>query len=108
MQITVTVNPYYQEEFERAFPKLARHLGYLDAPLVKSNPSPYGLVTRLDKLLYAFDGTKVREVLLTHREKLLSLHKSIEENIGSWNLAQADRLLYDVEDIFDEIEKELS
>ncbi|MEJ2070964.1 MAG: hypothetical protein P8X65_02505 [Syntrophobacterales bacterium] len=108
MQITVTVNPFYQEDFEQAFPKLARHLSYLDAPLVKSNPSLYGLVTRLDKLLYAFDGTKLREVLLPHREKLLSLHKSIEENIGSWNLAQADRLLYNIEDIFDEIEDELN
>ena len=108
MQITVTVQPFYQEDFERAFPKLARHLGYLDAPLVKSNPSLYGLVTRLDKLLYAFDGTKVREVLLPYRERLLSLHKSIEENIGSWNLAQADRLLYEIEDIFDEIENALN
>jgi hypothetical protein len=107
MQITVTVNPYYQEEFEQAFPKLARHLSYLDADLVKRNPSLYELVTRLDKLLYAFDGTKLREVLLPHREKLLSLQKSIEENIGSWNLAQADRFLYDIEDIFDEIEDEL-
>jgi hypothetical protein len=108
MQITVTVQPFYEEEFERAFPKLARHLGYLDAPLVKSNPSLYRLVTQLDKLLYAFDGTKVREVLLPHREKLLSLHKSIEENIGNWNLAQADRLLYEIEDIFDEIENGLN
>jgi len=108
MQITVTVQPFYQEEFKQAYPNLARHLGYLDAPLVKSNPSLYGLVTQLDKLLYAFDGTKLREVLLPYRERLLSLHKSIEENIGSRNLAQADRLLYDVEDIFDEIEEELS
>ena len=69
MQITVTVNPFYEEELEQAFPKLARHLGYLDAPLVKSNPSLYRLVTQLDKLLYAFDNTKVREVLLPHREK---------------------------------------
>ena len=108
MQITVTVNPFYEEELEQAYPNLARHLGYLDAPLVKSNPSLYGLVTQLDKLLYAFDGTKLREVLLPHREKLIGLHKSIEEHIGSWNLAQADRLLYDIEDIFDEIEEELS
>jgi hypothetical protein len=108
MQITVTVYPYYQEEFEQAFPKLARHLSYLDAPLVKSNPSLYRLVTQLDKLLYTFDGTKLREVLLPHREKLRSLHKSIEENIGSWNLPQADQLLYEIEDIFDDIEDALN
>jgi primosomal protein N'' len=108
MKITVTVNPYYQEELEKVYPKLARNLSYLDAPLVKSNPSLYGLVTQLDKLLYAFDGTKLRDLLLPHREKLQALHKSIEENIANWNLAQADRLLYNIEDIFDEIEAELN
>ncbi len=108
MHITVTVTPYYQEEFGKTYPKLARHLGYLDKPLVKSDPSPYGLVARLDKLLYAFDGTKLREVLLRHREKLQTLHKSIEEDIANWNLAQADKLLYKIEDIFDEIEAELA
>ena len=108
MQITVTVKPYYEEEFEKTYPKLARHLGYLDVTLVKSNPSLYALVSRLDKLLYAFDGTKLREVLLRHREKLLGLHKSIEEHIADWTLAQADKLLYEIEDIFDEIESELS
>jgi hypothetical protein len=108
MQIAVTVTPYYQEEFGKTFPKLARHLGYLDAALVKSNPSLYALAGKLDKLLYAFDGTELREVLLRHREGILSLHKNIEENIADWNLAQADKLLYKVEDIFEEIEAELS
>jgi hypothetical protein len=108
MQIAVTVNPYYQEEFDKAFPKLARHLGYLDAALVQSNPSLYALAGRLDKLLYAFDGTELREVLLRHREKLHSLYKDIEANIADWHLDQADKLLYKVEDIFEEIEAELS
>jgi primosomal protein N'' len=108
MQITVTVNPFYQEEFEQAYPNLARHLSYLDAPLVKSNPSLYRLVTQFDKLLYTFDGTKLREVLLPHRKKLQALHKSIEEHIANWNLADADKLLYNVEDIFEEIEAELN
>jgi hypothetical protein len=107
MQITVTVNPFYQEDFEKTYPQLARHLGFLDKPLVKSNPSLYGLVTQLDKLLYAFDGTKVREVLLVHREKLRGLHKDIEANLADWNLAQADGLLYKLEDIFDDIEAAL-
>jgi len=38
MQITVAVTPFYQEEFGRTYPKLARHLGYLDAALVKNRP----------------------------------------------------------------------
>ncbi len=34
-------------------------------------------------------------------------HKSIEEKITDRNLPQADRLLYNIEDAFDEIESRL-
>jgi len=108
MQITVTVRPFYQVELKETFPKLARHLGILDPELVQSNPSLYDLAARLDKLLYAFDGTKLREVLLPHRDKLQSLQKSVAEAMADWNLAQADKLLYQMEDIFEDIEAELS
>ncbi len=46
-------------------------------------------------------------VLLRHRENLLRFRKGIQDNIANWNLAQADRLLYSLEDTFDEIEREL-
>jgi hypothetical protein len=46
-------------------------------------------------------------VLLRHADKLRSHYKSIQENIADWKLAQADKLLYGIEDIFDEIESEL-
>jgi hypothetical protein len=54
-------------------------------------------VGQLDKLLHAFEGTKFREVLSRQRKELLSLHKSIEEKIADWNLAQAGPLLYKTE-----------
>lgn len=107
MQLTITVNPYYQNNLADNYPNLARNLKTLDPDLAESNPSVYALAGQLDKLLYKFDGTPVREVLLRHRENLRKLHKSIEENIADWNLAQADRLLYEMEDIFDKIESEL-
>jgi hypothetical protein len=108
MHIAVTVTPYYQNEIGDIYPKLARHLGYLDAPLVKSSPSLYALAGRLDKLLYAFDGTELGEVLRQYREKLLALHQSIAAYLADWKLAEADKLLDELEDIFDEIETELS
>jgi hypothetical protein len=107
MHITVTVLPYYQKDLEGTYLKLARYLRALDSDLVDRNPSLYALAGKLDKLLYTFDGTPVREVLLRHTEDLRNLHKSIEENIADWNLAQADQLLYKIEDIFDKIESEL-
>jgi hypothetical protein len=107
MQLTVTVTPYYQKTIEDTYPNLARRLKALDSDLVDRNLSLYAIAGQLDKLLYKFDGTPVREVLLRHKENLRNLHKSIEENIADWNLAQADKLLYEMEDVFDKIESEL-
>jgi hypothetical protein len=107
MHLKVTVVPYYPGDLEGTYPNLARVLKAWDRGLVEQNPSIYALAGQLDKLLYAFDGTPVREVLLRHRENLRNLHKGIEENIADWNLAQADKLLYQLEDLFDQIESEL-
>ncbi|MGO8761447.1 MAG: hypothetical protein ACLP2P_12135 [Desulfobaccales bacterium] len=107
MQLTVTVNPYYQKNLEDTYPNLTRWLKALDRGLLEHNPSVYAIAGQLDKLLYAFDGTPVREVLLRHKENLRDLHKRIEVNIADWNLAQADQLLYKMEDLFDKIESEL-
>jgi hypothetical protein len=108
MHLTVTVLPYYQNDLEGTYPNLARRLRTLASDLVEGNPSLYAIVGQLDKLLYTVDGTPLREVLLRHREYLRGLHKSIEENIADWNLAQADQLLYKIEDIFEKIESELA
>jgi hypothetical protein len=107
MQLTVTVRPYYQKDLEGTYPKLVRHLRHLDSNLANRNPSLYELVGQFDQLLYRFDGTPLREVLLQYREKLQNVYKSIQKNIADWNLAQADKLLYSIEDTFDEIESEL-
>jgi hypothetical protein len=107
MQITVSVKPYYHADFQDVYPKLARHLGYLDRELVQQNPSLYQLAGRLDELLLKYDSTPLREVLLPQRDKLLQLHKDIEKHIADWNLAQADKLLYKLEDVFDDLEARL-
>jgi hypothetical protein len=108
MQLTVTVRSYYQKDLEGTYPNLARHLGHLDPKGAQGDPSLYELTGQLDQLLYRFEGTPLRAVLLKHREKLQKLHKQIRESLADWNLAQADRLLYGIEDEFDEIEAELN
>jgi hypothetical protein len=107
MHLTVTVVPYYPKDLEETYPRMARYLNSSVSHLTERNPSLYGIAAQLDKLLYTFDGTPFRDVLLRHRENLRTLHKSIEEYIADWNLAQADRLLYQLEDAFDKIESEL-
>jgi hypothetical protein len=107
MQLTVTVSPFYQKDLEDTYPKLARYLSYLDSNLVKRNPSLYELAGQLDQILYRFDGTRLREALLRHKEKIQSAYGMIQKNIADWDLAQADQGLYVIEDTFDEIESEL-
>lgn len=107
MHLTVTVVPYYARDLEETYPKLARYVKFFDSDLVERNPSLYGIAAQVDKLLYTSDGTPFRDVLLRHRENLRNLHKTIEAHIADWNLVEADRLLYKVEDAFDKIESEL-
>jgi hypothetical protein len=107
MQLTVIVRPYYAKDLEGTYPRLARHLSHLDPRLANQNPSLYELVGQLDQLLYRFDGTPLREALLPHKERLKNTYKLIQDNIADWHLAQADKLLYTIEDIFDAIESQL-
>ena len=107
MQLKVIVTPYYETDLEGSYPKLGRYLRHQDAGLVGRDPSLYELAGLLDQLLYRFDGTKLREILLLHKDKLREAHKNIQENIADRNLARVDKLLYRIEDIFDEIESQL-
>ena len=107
MQLTVTIRPFYEGDMEGVYPKLARYLRQADLSLSSKNPSLYELAGQLDSLLYHFDGTSLREIFLRHGDKIRNTHKRIEKNIGDRQLAQADKLLYILEDIFDEIESDL-
>jgi hypothetical protein len=107
MQITVTVRPFYKKSFEKTYPRLARHLAYQDPGLVEKNPSLYELAGQVDMLLYRHDGTPLRQVLLDHKQQLTKTCHAIEETIADRHLADADKLLYTLEDIFDEIEYHL-
>ena len=107
MQLTVIVRPFYERDLEGTYPRLARYLRHLDADLVNQNPSLYELAGQLDQLLYRFDGSPLREVILKHSARLRQAHKHIQENIADWNLSQADKFLFSLEDTFDEIESEL-
>jgi hypothetical protein len=90
------------------YPEIARRLGYLDEEWVGEGPSLFEIVGRLDKLLYELEADPpFREILLQHKAKLHKIYEDIEGQVADWHLAQADKLLYEIEDIFDEIEAEL-
>jgi hypothetical protein len=108
MQLTVRIRPYYKKGLRGVYSEIARRLSYLDEGWVEEGPSLVEIVGRLDKLLYELEGDPpFREILLQHRSKLHKLYEDIEEQIADWHLAKADKLLYEMEDIFDKVEAEL-
>ena len=108
MQLTVRVRPYYKKSLTADFPAIGRNLSYLKQAWIDEGPSLFDIVGRLDQLLYDLEGNPpFREILLKHQDKLRKLHNEVEENIADWKLAKADQALYQIEDLFDQIEWEL-
>ena len=108
MQLTVRIRPYYRKGLAGVYPEIARRLGYLHEEWVTEGPSLFEIVGKLDKLLYALEADPpFREILLKYKSKLHRRYEDIEAQIADWHLAQVDKLLYEIEDIFDEIEAEL-
>ena len=108
MQLTVRVRPYYKKSLKADYPNIGRGLSYQNEALAEEGPSLFDIVGRLDKLLYDLEGNPpFREILLRHRDKLRKLHVEVQEHIADWKLAKADQALYQIEDIFDQIEWEL-
>ena len=108
MQLTVRIHPYYRKGLAGVYPEIARRLSYLDEEWVTGGPSLFEIVGKLDKLLYQLEADPpFREILLKYKSKLHGRYEDIEAQIVDWHLAQADKLLYEIEDIFDEIEAEL-
>lgn len=108
MQLTVRIHPYYNKGFRKAYPGVAKRLSYLHEEWIEKGPSLFEIAGRLDKLLYQLEGDPpFRELLLQHRATLHKLYEDIQEHVADWHLAQVDKLLYKMEDIFDDIEAEL-
>jgi len=108
MQLTVRVRPYYKKSLKADLPAIGRGLSYLNEAWIEEGPSLFDIVGRLDKLLYDLEGNPpFREILLKYQDKLRRLHNEVEENIANWKLAEADQTLYQIEDVFDQIEWEL-
>jgi hypothetical protein len=108
MQLTVRIRPCYKKDMKSDYPKISQGLGYVDEAWVDEGPSFFDIVGRLDKLLYELEGNPpFRKVLLKHKDELRNLHKEVEEHIADWDLAKADKTLYQIEDVFDQIEWEL-
>ena len=109
MQLTVDVRAFYTRGFKAAYPKLSRALIHTKAVGEYDDPALYDLVAQFDKLLYALDAKPdVKQILMNQKEVLKKLYAEIEDYIADRKLAQADKALYKIEDIFEQIEYDLA
>jgi hypothetical protein len=108
MQLTVQVRSYHKKGLEADYPKIAKSLSFLNEKWTGEGLSLFDIAGRLDKLLYDLEGNPFfRKILLKHKDNLRKLHKEVEAHIADWNLDEADKALYQIEDVFDQIEWEL-
>jgi hypothetical protein len=104
----IQIQPYYNKRMSDAYPSIAKRLSGADEAWVEIEPSLFHIVGKLDSLLYKLEGDEpFREILLNQKKPLQGLYETVEENIADWKLAKVDAALYKIEDIFDEIEREL-
>ena len=109
MQMKIRILPYYSKSFRHVYPNMAKRLIGFDEAWVEAGPSLFDIVGRLDKLLYHLEGDPpFRQILLDQKKLLHDLYETVEANVADWHLAKVDETLYKMEDIFDDIERELS
>ncbi|WP_321494639.1 hypothetical protein [uncultured Desulfobacter sp.] len=109
MQLTVDVRSSYAQGLKAAYPKLAGNLIYGNVIKEYDDPTLYKLVATFDKLLYALDGNpNVKKILLKQKDRLKALYNEVEDHIADRNLSEADKALYKIEDIFEDIEYDLA
>jgi hypothetical protein len=109
MQMRTRILPYYQGGFHKVYPKIAYSLRHMNQDFTENAPSLFELIGKWGKILHELeDNESVRNVFLKHRQSLSDLYETVEQQIGDWQLAKADQALYKIEDVFDDIERELA
>ncbi len=106
MQIDISVIPFFEVPFEKAFPHLVetfRRLGYGEVLL--KEPSFYKLIDTL-ATLYDHPDTPsdIKERLGPFVDKLHHLKARAREHLLARRLDELDRSLYEIEDQFEDLE----
>jgi len=107
MQIDIRLLPYYEKGFKGHFPKLAKAMensGYLDPD--RPELSLYSAVDVLRRMnLDPQVPSSVKERFRPFLDNLSSLKETAREALLSRRLNDLDRVLYRLEDEFEDLEK---
>jgi len=107
MQIRIHLEPVYHPELRAHFPKLASVLEGLGIPVDPLRTTLYDLALVLERGLYGEIRPALKAALKRHLPVLRDLRGQVEKKLASWQREGLDDLLYRIEDVFEELEKDL-
>lgn len=107
-QIRVRVEAVYKKGLAEDFPRLHALLAALDNRLLSQSPPLYELVPDLVRLSQeAGLAPEVAAAVSAQGTAIVGLWRRIEDALGGWRLAEAERLLNNLEDAFLDLEHAL-
>ena len=106
MQIDIRVIPFFEVPFEKRFPHLAELFGQLrHGEVLKKEPSFYELIDTIETISEHPNTPKdVREQVGPYVRKMAQLKEKAREDLLGRRLDDLDRLLYQIEDQFEDLE----
>ena len=106
MQIDIRLIPFFETPFEKCFPNLAsflRQRGYHE--LVEKEPALYHLIDTLVTIAESPNTPpEGKRILRPYVERLEPLKEQAREHLLARHLNELDQLLYQIEDVFEELE----
>ncbi len=106
MQIDIRVIPFFEVPFEKRFPHLVdllRRLSY--GELLKKEPSFYELIDTMATISEHPDTpSELRELINPYVAKLEELKEQAREHLLARRLDELDKILYRIEDQFEDLE----
>ncbi len=110
MQIDIKILPFYKGSFSRCFPELFeffREIGY--ASYVKEDKSLYEMVDILESIVKNETVPEnYRSKVEPFYQKAKKIKKEAREMLLSRKLDELDKLLYELEDIFEDLNREIT
>ena len=109
MQIDIRIIPFYEKRFEKRFPNIAemlRQVSYKE--VVEKETSFYEMADSLEAIADSPDTPSgIRDKIGPYAEKIMGLKQIAREHLLSRRLNELDKVLYQMEDMFEDLEQAL-
>jgi hypothetical protein len=108
MQIDVRILPFYEKPFEKKFPRIT---GLLKSASYGKTPEEVSLYVLLDSLVSLsrdpMCSSTAKDRILPITDKMQRVKRMARECLISRKLNELDKFLYQIEDLFEDLESNL-